>query len=232
MNWTRPTILGRSGVFVSRIGIGASYGVGAEAIERAFHESGVNTFSWGPVRRAGMRDAVRRLAAACRDRIVVALQTYDRSGILMAPFVERGLVRALAISGHDRALQGGVAADPETPFDVVMVRYGAAHRGAGTEVLPFPTGGARLGAIAYTATRWGRLLDPRRMPEGERPPRASDCYGVALTDPRMDRVLAGPADAEQLDAALATLTRGPLSPAAMERMRRIGDHVGREAGRA
>jgi len=48
----------------------------------------------------------------------------------------------------------------------------------------------------------------------------------------MDRVLAGPADAEQLDAALATLTRGPLSPAAMERMRRIGDHVGREAGRA
>ena len=261
MSWHGAHALGRSGLSVSRIGIGASYGVGAEAIERAFHERGINTFYWGSIRRAGMRDAVRRLAAGWRDRIVVALQTYDRSGVLMAPFVERGLaalrieradllilgyhnrppsgrlidaarrlrdrglVGSLAISGHDRALLGRIAADPATPFDVVMFRYNAAHRGAETEILPCVTGGARVGTIAYTATRWGQLLDPKRMPEGSPPPEAADCYRFALTDPRVDMVLAGPANAGQLDAALAALTRGPLPAEAMERMRRIGDHV-------
>jgi aryl-alcohol dehydrogenase-like predicted oxidoreductase len=261
MSWTEPTTLGRSGLSVSRIAIGASYGIGAEAIERAFHERGVNTFYWGSIRRAGMRRAVQRLARSSRDRIVVALQTYDRSGFLMAPFVERGLaalgieradllilgwhnrppsrrlldaagrlrerglVRSLAISGHDRAVLGRIAADPSSPFDVVMFRYNAAHRGAEEDVLPFVAGDARVGTIAYTATRWGQLLDPKRMPDGERPPLPSDCYGFALTHPRVDVVLAGPADAEQLDAALATLTRGPLTPDAMERMRRLGDHV-------
>jgi len=261
MSWAEPTTLGRSGLSVSRIGIGASYGVGAESIERAFHEHGVNMFYWGSIRRSGMRDAVRRLAASCRDRIVVGLQTYDRSGILMAPFVERGLtalrieradllilgwrnrepsprlldaarrlrerglVGSLAISGHDRALLGRIAADPSTPFDIVMFRYNAAHRGAETDVLPFLPAGTRVGTIAYTATRWGQLLDPKRMPAGEPPPAASDCYRFALTDPRVDMVLAGPANAAQLDAALATLTRGPLTSEAMERMRRIGDHV-------
>jgi aryl-alcohol dehydrogenase-like predicted oxidoreductase len=261
MSWTGPAILGRSGLSVSRIGIGASYGVGAEAIERAFHERGVNTFYWGSIRRAGMRDAVRRLAVAYRDRIVVALQTYDRSGLLMAPFVERGLralrieradvlilgwhnrppsgrlldaarrlrerglVRFLAVSGHDRALLGRIAADPLTPFDVVMFRYNAAHRGAETEILPLVAGEARVGTIAYTATRWGQLLDPKRMPAGESPPAAADCYRFALTDPRVDMVLAGPANDAQLDAALAALDRGPLPPEAMERMRRVGDHV-------
>lgn len=138
---------------------------------------------------------------------------------------DRGLVGSLAISGHDRALLGRIAADPATPFDVVMFRYNAAHRGAETEILPCVTGGARVGTIAYTATRWGQLLDPKRMPEGSPPPEAADCYRFALTDPRVDMVLAGPANAGQLDAALAALTRGPLPAEAMERMRRIGDHV-------
>lgn len=261
MTWTQPTILGRSGLSVSRIGIGASYGIGAAAIERAFHERGVNYFYWGSIRRAGMRDAVRRLAASGRDRIVVALQTYDRTGVLLAPFVERGLaalrvgradvlilgwhnrpvsgrvldaaqrlrerglVRCLAISGHDRPFLGRIAADPASPFDVVMFRYNAAHRGAETEVLPHAGGPARVGTIAYTATRWGQLLDPKRMPSGEPPPDAADCYRFALTDSRVDMVLAGPASDAQLEAALDALDRGPLPQDAMDRMRRIGDHV-------
>lgn len=261
MSWTEPTTLGRSGLSVSRIGIGASYGVGAASIERAFHERGINYFYWGSIRRPGMRDAVRRLAATARDRIVVALQTYDRTGLLMAPFVERGLsalrieradvlilgwrsgpvsgrvrdaadrlrdrglVRCLAISGHDRGFLGRVAADPAAPFDVVMFRYNAAHRGAETDILPRLGAGARVGTIAYTATRWGQLLDPKRMPAGESAPDAADCYRFALTDPRVDMVLAGPADDAQLAAALVALDRGALPRDAMERMRRIGDHV-------
>ncbi len=261
MSFAGPVALGRTSLRVGRIGLGASYGVDAKSIERAFHERGVNYFYWGSIRRGGMRDAVRNLAPAHRSAIVVALQSYDRTGPLMAPFVtrglrtlgieradililgwhqrpvpprvleaalrlkERGLVAHLAMSGHDRGLLGRLAADPAQPFDILMFRYNAAHRGAEAEILPFLARGNRPGTIAYTATRWGRLLDPKRMPGGERAPAAADCYRFALTDPRVDMVLAGPANARELSDALLALDRGPLDPDELARMRRIGDHV-------
>ena len=261
MSFANPVLLGRTGLSVGRIGLGASYGVSASAIERAFHERGVNYFYWGSIRRRGMRDAVRRLAPAHRSAIVVALQTYDRTGVLMAPFVtrglralgidradvlilgwhqrpvsrqvvdaalrlkERGLVDHLAMSGHDRGLIGRLAMDPAQPFDVLMFRYNAAHRGAESEILPLLASTDRPGTIAYTATRWGQLLDPRRMPEGESAPPAADCYRFALTDPRVDMVLAGPASDDELDDALEALDRGPLDDNELARVRRVGDHV-------
>ena len=261
MSFASPVMLGRTGLRVGRIGLGASYGVSASAIERAFHERGVNYFYWGSIRRRGMRDAVRHLAPAHRAGIVVALQSYDRTGLLMAPFLtrglralaieradvlilgwhqrpvpprvldaafrlkDRGLVSHLAMSGHDRGLLGRLASDPAQPFDVLMFRYNAAHRGAETEIFPLLGPGKRPGTIAYTATRWGQILDPKRMPRGERPPAAADCYRFALTDPRVDMVLAGPADDRELEEALAALDRGALSAGELERLRRIGDHV-------
>jgi len=261
MSFSRPVALGRTGFRVGRIGLGASYGVSAGSIERAFHERGVNYFYWGSIRRGGMRDAVRHLAPAHRSAIVVALQSYDRTGLLMAPSVmrglralaieradvlilgwhqrpvsprvldaalrlkERGLVAHLAMSGHDRGLIGRLAADPAQPFDVLMFRYNAAHRGAETEILPFVAPANRPGTIAYTATRWGQLLDPKRIPEGERVPAAADCYRFALTDPRVDMVLAGPANDRELNEALLALDRGPLEHDELARLRRIGDHV-------
>jgi hypothetical protein len=261
MSFASPVVLGRTGLRVGRIGVGASYGVSASSIERAFHERGVNYFYWGSIRRGGMRDAVRRLAPAHRSGIVVALQSYDRTGLLMAPFVlrglralaieradililgwhqrpvpprvldaavrlkERGLVSHLALSGHDRGLLGRLAADPAQPFDVLMFRYNAAHRGAETDILPFVASANRPGTIAYTATRWGQLLDPKRMPDGERVPEAADCYRFALTDPRVDLVLAGPANDRELTEALLALDRGPLEPDELAHLCRIGDHV-------
>jgi len=261
MSFASPVVLGRTGLRVGRIGLGASYGVPSRSIERAFHERGVNYFYWGSIRRGGMRDAVRHLAPAHHSEIVVALQSYDRTGLLMAPFVtrglralaieradvlilgwhqrpvsprvldaalrlkERGLVAHLAMSGHDRGLLGRLAADPAQPFDVLMFRYNAAHRGAEAEILPFVAPANRPGTIAYTATRWGRLLDPKCMPEGERAPAAADCYRFALTDPRVDMVLAGPANDRELNEALLALDRGPLEHDELARLRRIGDHV-------
>jgi aryl-alcohol dehydrogenase-like predicted oxidoreductase len=261
MSFSSPAILGRSGLRVGRIGLGSSYGVSAPAIERAFHERGVNYFYWGSIRRRGMRDAIRHLAPAHRERIVVALQSYDRTGFLVGTFLERGLralaidradvlilgwhqrpvpprlldaalrlkqrglVAHLAMSGHDRALFGRLASDPAQPFDVLMFRYNAAHRGAETEILPLLAPGVRPGTIAYTATRWGQLLDPKRMPRGEPPPSAADCYRFALSQPRVDMVLCGPANDAQLDEALLALDRGPLQPDELARLTRIGDHV-------
>lgn len=104
MDWTDSVTLGRSGLRVGRLGIGASFGVGAAAIERAFHEHGVNYLYWGSIRRGGMKQAVRNLSAH-REELVVALQTYDHTGALMGPFCERGL-KALKLDYADVLILG------------------------------------------------------------------------------------------------------------------------------
>jgi aryl-alcohol dehydrogenase-like predicted oxidoreductase len=64
--------LGRSGLKVSRIGLAGSYGIDADAVERAYHELGINYFFVTP-RMSGLAEGVRRLVrAGHRDRIVLA----------------------------------------------------------------------------------------------------------------------------------------------------------------
>lgn len=135
---------------------------------------------------------------------------------------ERGLARHLMISCHDRPTFEALAREPA--FDAIMVRYNAAHAGAEREVFP-KLGENPPGVVAYTATRWGMLVDPSKMPEGERTPRASDCYRFALTNPAVDAVWTGPRDRAELDEALAALERGPLTEEEAAWMRRVGAHV-------
>jgi aryl-alcohol dehydrogenase-like predicted oxidoreductase len=137
---------------------------------------------------------------------------------------ERGRVRHLMLSGHRRPFFPEMAR--EGIFDAFMVRYNAAHRGAEAEVFPaLPRGAARPGICAYTATRWGTLLDPKRMPRGERAPRASHCYRFCFTHSDVDLVLCGPADLEQVREACKALDEGPLSDEELAWLRRVGDHV-------
>jgi aryl-alcohol dehydrogenase-like predicted oxidoreductase len=135
---------------------------------------------------------------------------------------DEGLVRHLMISSHHRPTFEALAKDDA--YDAIMVRYNAAHPGAEDDVFP-KLGPRPPGVVAYTATRWGGLVDPAKMPEGEAPPRGSDCYRFALSNPSVDAVWCGVADRAELDEALATLERGPLSPVEMARMKRLGAHV-------
>jgi len=137
---------------------------------------------------------------------------------------ERGRVRYLMMSGHERTFFPVMAR--EGIFDLFMVRYNAAHRGAEREVFPaLPAPPERPGICAYTATRWGSLLDPARTPPGERVPSAADCYRFCLSHPGVDLALCGPADAAQVRTACEALAKGPLSEDELAWMRRIGDHV-------
>jgi aryl-alcohol dehydrogenase-like predicted oxidoreductase len=140
---------------------------------------------------------------------------------------EKGKVRFLALSTHNRPLLPKLfdAGDGTGFLDVAMLRYNAAHRGAEKDVFPFLPRERPPGVIAYTATRWGNLLDPTKMPEGQSPPAASDCYRFALSHPAVDLVLCGPKDAAQMQEALRALERGSLDPDEMKRMQEIGDHV-------
>jgi aryl-alcohol dehydrogenase-like predicted oxidoreductase len=140
----------------------------------------------------------------------------------------QGKVRHLMLSTHNRpSLQGHFEefAAGRSPFDVFMLRYNAVHRGAEQDVFPYLPAERPPGLIAYTATRWGHLLDPAKMPPGESPPPARDCYRFVLSHPAPSMVLCGPANEEQLQQAIGALDAGPLTPDEMARLRRIGDHV-------
>lgn len=136
---------------------------------------------------------------------------------------DKGLVRFIGLSGHKRSLFPKLAR--EGVFDVFHVRYGAAHRGAETDVFPHVTGEKRPGIVTFTATKWGRLLNPKKMPPGETPPTAADCYRFVLTNPAVDVCMTGPKTVDQMRENLKTLDLGPLNEEEMGRLRRIGDHV-------
>src|SRR4051794_37429747 len=69
------TFLGRTGLQVGRLGVAASYGVPARAVEHAF-DCGVNYLYWGSRRTAQFGEALRNLRAQ-RDRVVLVLQSYS-----------------------------------------------------------------------------------------------------------------------------------------------------------
>jgi aryl-alcohol dehydrogenase-like predicted oxidoreductase len=181
----------------------------APSIEIALRRTGLGHFDflllgmWNRPPFAGLVEAAQRLKA-------------------------RGLVRHLMMSTHNRpSLQDHFRefAHGASPFDAFMLRYNAVHRGAEQDVFPHLPADRKPGILAYTATRWGHLCDPAKMPAGEAPPPARDCYRFALSNPSVDMVLCGPKNREQMQEALRALDAGPLASDEMERLQRIGDHI-------
>ena len=70
MNFRSHTILGRTGLKVSRLGVASGYGVPSGSVEKAYHEYGVNYFFWSSPRRKGFKEAVQHLAQTERDKMV------------------------------------------------------------------------------------------------------------------------------------------------------------------
>jgi aryl-alcohol dehydrogenase-like predicted oxidoreductase len=259
-SFTDRVTLGRSGLRVSRLGIGSTYGLEAADVEWAA-ERGINYFYWGAVRRPSFGRGLREIARRRRDETVIVLHSFARLAFALRPSVEialrrlaldhadilvvawwnqpppasvvdaalalreAGKVRAIMISCHDRATFAHLIRDPT--YGAIMVRYNAAHPGAEQDVFPHLDGGqlARPGVVAFTATRWGTLLDRRVVPAGEPLPRASDCYRFAIGNSDVDVTLCGPKNRAELAEALSALERGPLSEDELAWMRRVGKAV-------
>lgn len=136
---------------------------------------------------------------------------------------EKGFYRFLGLSGHNRSLFPKLTG--KDLFDIFHVRYNAAHRGAEKETFPFMQGDNKPGIVSYTATRWGQLLNPRKMPPGESPLSATDCYRFVLSNPAVDICLSGPKNTKQMREALQSLELGPMDESELMRVRKIGDHL-------
>lgn len=260
-DFTKRTILGRTGLSVSRLGLASGYGISAEGVEKAYHEYGINYFYWSNPRRKQFGDGLQRLAKGHRQDLVIVLQSYDHVGFavkwsvkkglktlginhadvlllgwfnsmppnrLLAECMElkqAGLIRNVAISGHNRKFFGELAQRQDSPIDIFMIRYNAAHRGAEREVFPFLQAENKPGVSIYTATCWGKLVNQKNMPHGEAPVSAADCYRFVLSNPAVDLCMIGPRTEQQMKEGLSGLTKGPLSEIEMDRIRKIGDHV-------
>lgn len=135
-----------------------------------------------------------------------------------------GKIAHLGVTGHNRQFHGQLSHSEQSPIDVIQVRYSAAHRGAEEEVFQdLPAN--RPGITTYTATRWGKLLKASKMPPGERPLTAAECYRFVLSHPAVDTCLAGPRTEQEMVEGLRALEDGRLSSDEMQRIRRIGDFV-------
>ena len=110
-------------------------------------------------------------------------------------------------------------------FDIYHLRYNAVNRGAETEVFPFLPAENKPGIVDFTATAWGKLLNPKKMPPGEKAPTAVDCYRFALSHPAVDVCMSGARTVDQMMQNLQILEHGPMTEDELARMRRIGDHI-------
>jgi aryl-alcohol dehydrogenase-like predicted oxidoreductase len=140
----------------------------------------------------------------------------------LASLRESGKVRAIGVSVHNRKRAGRLAED--SPLDMLMIRYNAAHTGAEQDIFP-NLAKRRPAIVAYTATRWGGLL---KRPKGWDGPlmTASDCYRFCLSNPNVDLVLTGPKNRRQLQENLSHLKEnGPLSEQELRWIRNFGQIV-------
>lgn len=184
----------------------------------------IGWFGWG-VRR-GAESVLRELGT---DHLDVLLLGWMGVTAAWTSATERellhlrdsGKVGAIGISIHDRPRAGRFAR--ESPLDLLMVRYNAAHPGAEQDIFPHRRG-EEPAILAYTATDWRRLL---KRPRGWDGPAmtAGDCYRFQLSHPAVDLALMGPANRAQVEENLAALEKGPLGEEEAAWMRAFGRRV-------
>jgi aryl-alcohol dehydrogenase-like predicted oxidoreductase len=136
---------------------------------------------------------------------------------------DKGLIRNLAISSHKRAVFARL--EKEKLLDGMHLRYNAVHRGAEQDVFPFFDRIDRPGIVSFTATRWGQLLNAKRMPPGNHPPKATDAYRFALSNPYIDVCMTGARNTKEMQENIHVLEKGPMEEEELTKIRKIGDYL-------
>ena len=135
--------------------------------------------------------------------------------IYLRSLVKEGKIRYILASTHSHFV-GAVLANSRvhsTPFlDAIMLRYNLSHKNA-AESVSFPYAVQNgVPVIAFTTTRWNRLLrnDPCVKNNESVPPSPADCIKFALRHTAVEIVLHSARDEEELENTLQTLISSPL----------------------
>ncbi|MBI3071569.1 MAG: aldo/keto reductase [Deltaproteobacteria bacterium] len=182
----------------------------------------------GMLMKPSVEWALHRLGLDHADVLLLGMWNKEPPARIVDAALEakaRGVVRHLAISTHHRPLAPTLG----KTFDIIHVRYNAAHRGAEREIFPhLPAREAkreRPGVVSFTATRWGGLMKAKGLPPADRRPTAADCYRFVLSNPDVDLTLAGPRNGADLKGLFDAIDKGPMSADELDWMRHVGDHV-------
>jgi aryl-alcohol dehydrogenase-like predicted oxidoreductase len=134
---------------------------------------------------------------------------------------QEGRIRYVGATAHHRGVARRLARDPRV--DVLMHRYNMAHRKAVRGVFSAAMQ-AGTPIVAFTATRWGTLLESRADWPG-RSPTAADCYRFCLAQPAVHIVLTAPRSLDELDQNLAALKLPTMTGRECTRWAKYGDRV-------
>ncbi|MDC3962062.1 aldo/keto reductase [Polyangium jinanense] len=184
----------------------------------------IGWFGWGV--RSGAEKLLRQLGT---DHLDVYLLGWLGTGSAWTEATQKellhlresGKVRSIGVSIHDRPRAGTLAAD--SPLDLLMLRYNAAHPGAERDVFPHVKEHSPS-VLAYTATAWRKLLKRPNGWEGS-VMSAGDCYRFQLSSPHVDMALTGPKTRAELEDNLKALEKGPLTEDEAKWMREFGRKV-------
>jgi len=137
-----------------------------------------------------------------------------------------GKVRLFGISSHDRPFLGKIGSGAvQMPVDFFHARYNAVHTGAEQDIFPLLPQDNRPGIVIFTATCWRKLLKSRRLPAGEQPLTAAECYRFVLSQPDVNVCITAPSTEARMVENFEALEAGPLDDEEMARVRRIGAHI-------
>jgi aryl-alcohol dehydrogenase-like predicted oxidoreductase len=184
----------------------------------------VGWFGWGV--RSGAEALLKELGT---DHLDVYLLGWLGTGAAWTESTERellhlresGKVKAIGVSIHDRPRAGKLAEN--SPLDLLMIRYNAAHPGAEREIFPHVKDHSPS-VLAYTATAWRKLLKRPKGWEGS-VMTAGDCYRFQLSNSHVDLALTGPSSRAEMEQNLDAVERGPLTEDEARWMRDFGKHV-------
>ena len=148
----------------------------------------------------------------------------DKAYDELLKFKEKGVIRHIAFSGHDRKI-AAQAIQKWKQLDLAMIRYNAAHIGAETEFFPY-VDPAKISIVVFNATRHKSLLKaPKKWDKSKPIPIAIDSYRFVLTHPKVTMCLAGVVNEDQVKDLFKAIEKGPMSDEEMKRMREFGDAV-------
>lgn len=131
---------------------------------------------------------------------------------------ERGLIRYVGATTHNRAIALELIKSDRP--EVLMHRYNMAHRKAQEQVFPMAQR-AGIPVVAFTCTRWGKLLQGHPDWHGEIPT-AADCYRYALHQKAVHLALTAPETQAQLEENLSVLHAPSLAPETALRWQEYG----------
>ena len=153
---------------------------------------------------------------------------FGKGGVLdeLQKWKADGLIRYVGASCHDRTLGKQLAEDPRV--EILMHRFNMAHRKAADEVFPAAIK-SKTPVVAFTATRWGTLLERHADSTGE-PPTAADCYQYCLAHPAVQVVLTAPKSIQELEQNVRVVNLPPMTPETHSHWERFGDIIYERSG--